>query len=308
MGVLARKTGARMVAGVLAVVGVGCAESDYRGQPLAEPPVVQSADGVLKAELTASWEPIPFAGHTNVTQVYNSRFAPPTLSLDPGDTIELTLRNELTKNTNLHYHGMNVSPLPNERGNGDDVFLTVEPGASTFYSIDVPEGHPPGMYYYHPQSHGLTESQIGGGMSGAILVGGLLDPFPQLAEIESHLLLLKDLQVGADGHVTDPPDTVNVPWRDCIPKDGAPGECETIDEDDQSFPIYTRESGSVCDDGQLPRGQVKVIIPFTDPVIAGKFVYHCHIGEHEDNGMMATIEVCNDENVPCPDEAAGSAW
>jgi FtsP/CotA-like multicopper oxidase with cupredoxin domain len=36
---------------------------------------------------------------------------------------------------------------------------------------------------------------------------------------------------------------------------------------------------------------VKVIIPFDDPVIAGEFVYHCHIIQHEDQGMMATIFV-----------------
>ena len=38
-------------------------------------------------------------------------------------------------------------------------------------------------------------------------------------------------------------------------------------------------------------GAVKVIIPFTDPVIVGRFVYHCHLLSHEDKGMMATIEV-----------------
>ena len=36
---------------------------------------------------------------------------------------------------------------------------------------------------------------------------------------------------------------------------------------------------------------VTVIIPFTNPVIVGKFVYHCHIIQHEDQGMMATILV-----------------
>jgi hypothetical protein len=29
-------------------------------------------------------------------------------------------------------------------------------------------------------------------------------------------------------------------------------------------------------------GEVKVKIPFTNPVIVGKFPYHCHILEHED--------------------------
>lgn len=38
-------------------------------------------------------------------------------------------------------------------------------------------------------------------------------------------------------------------------------------------------------------GEVKIIIPFVNPAIVGKFVYHCHILEHEDNGMMANIVV-----------------
>jgi suppressor of ftsI len=36
---------------------------------------------------------------------------------------------------------------------------------------------------------------------------------------------------------------------------------------------------------------MKVLIPFTDPVIVGKFVYHCHAVDHEDKGMMGVIEV-----------------
>jgi FtsP/CotA-like multicopper oxidase with cupredoxin domain len=42
---------------------------------------------------------------------------------------------------------------------------------------------------------------------------------------------------------------------------------------------------------------VKVIIPFTDPVILGEFVYHCHIIQHEDQGMMSNILVI-DPNAP----------
>lgn len=39
------------------------------------------------------------------------------------------------------------------------------------------------------------------------------------------------------------------------------------------------------------RSTIKMILPFTNPVIVGKFVYHCHILKHEDKGMMASIEV-----------------
>ena len=38
-------------------------------------------------------------------------------------------------------------------------------------------------------------------------------------------------------------------------------------------------------------GEVKVIMPFLRDRIAGRFVYHCHILEHEDGGMMANIRI-----------------
>jgi FtsP/CotA-like multicopper oxidase with cupredoxin domain len=40
----------------------------------------------------------------------------------------------------------------------------------------------------------------------------------------------------------------------------------------------------------IPKGgSATILIDFEDYV--GKFVYHCHILNHEDHGMMATIEV-----------------
>jgi FtsP/CotA-like multicopper oxidase with cupredoxin domain len=38
-------------------------------------------------------------------------------------------------------------------------------------------------------------------------------------------------------------------------------------------------------------GIVKVKIPFTNPIIVGKFPFHCHILEHEDGGMMGNVVV-----------------
>jgi hypothetical protein len=39
------------------------------------------------------------------------------------------------------------------------------------------------------------------------------------------------------------------------------------------------------------RGEVKLLLPFTDREIVGRFVFHCHVLKHEDKGMMAQIEV-----------------
>ena len=40
-----------------------------------------------------------------------------------------------------------------------------------------------------------------------------------------------------------------------------------------------------------PGSEVRILIDFRNPVILGRFVYHCHIMQHEDLGMMATILV-----------------
>jgi FtsP/CotA-like multicopper oxidase with cupredoxin domain len=43
--------------------------------------------------------------------------------------------------------------------------------------------------------------------------------------------------------------------------------------------------------GSGPYPSVKVRMDFRDPNIVGDFVYHCHILDHEDHGMMGEIRV-----------------
>ena len=51
-------------------------------------------------------------------------------------------------------------------------------------------------------------------------------------------------------------------------------------------------------------GKAFVVIPFEDPVQVGSFVFHCHILEHEDKGMMAVVEVFDPAH---PDKARQGA-
>jgi FtsP/CotA-like multicopper oxidase with cupredoxin domain len=39
-----------------------------------------------------------------------------------------------------------------------------------------------------------------------------------------------------------------------------------------------------------PPGSLDLMMDFRDPTIRGEFVFHCHILDHEDQGMMAKIE------------------
>ena len=42
---------------------------------------------------------------------------------------------------------------------------------------------------------------------------------------------------------------------------------------------------------------VRLRMDFRDPNIVGTFVYHCHLLEHEDKGMMGTIRVEPEEQL-----------
>ena len=95
----------------------------------------------------------------------------------PGDVIRLRLVNQLDQPTNLHTHGLDVSPS----GNSDNVFRTVEPGRAADYEFRIPGNHPAGMFWYHPHAHHFSNEQVRNGMSGALIVEGLLESIPALA-------------------------------------------------------------------------------------------------------------------------------
>jgi len=156
-----------------------------------EPPVVASSAGVLRISLTPKPSTVTVAGHRAMLNAYDGLYIPPTLRVHPGDTIRVRLANALAEPTNLHTHGLTVSP----RGNSDNVFLRVAPGQTQDYEIRLPADHPSGLYWYHPHPHGFSDEQTRNGMSGALIVGGLLDSFPTLRHLSERLLLLKDLQV-----------------------------------------------------------------------------------------------------------------
>ena len=179
-------------------LAVSCSsDSDDDARPaFSNPPEVTSSNGLLATTLEAKATTYEIGGRRFTTWVYNGLYTPPVLRVKPGDVIELRLVNGTTQHTNLHYHGLNVSP----RGNGDNVFLHIEPGEQFDYRIEISPTHPTGLFWYHPHGHGNSEFQTFNGMSGGLIVEGLLDPFPpELQGIEERILLLKDIQQAASG-------------------------------------------------------------------------------------------------------------
>lgn len=125
-------------------------------------------------------------------------------------------------NTNLHFHGLEVRPVPCGPGiaPGDDVVSTYfapesqpsPPGAcQSAYEIVLPDDHPAGLYWYHTHFHGESEAQTLLGLSGAIVVENADDEARRQHGVADRILIVRDhLIPQPDEHAAAPkPTTVD---------------------------------------------------------------------------------------------------
>jgi FtsP/CotA-like multicopper oxidase with cupredoxin domain len=128
---------------------------------------------------------------------FNGGSPGPTLRVHPGDELAVRLNNHLEEPTNLHTHGLRVSP----QRNSDNPFLHIEPGTSFDYLIRIPADHPTGTFWYHPHAHGVVADQIFAGLFGALLVDPPPGQEPDLSTVEDRVLLISDISLEDDGRV-----------------------------------------------------------------------------------------------------------
>ena len=163
-----------------------------------DPPAISSHDGQLRETLDARSGPVDISGATISGRTYNQGFVGPTLVVKPGDLLDLTTRNHLSDMTNIHTHGLFVSPA----GNSDNVFVMVSGGATFENVYQLSDDVSPGTYWYHSHAHPLAEDQVFGGMSGVLIVEGLRDLLPaNLQHLREHVFALKDFQVDPGGRI-----------------------------------------------------------------------------------------------------------
>ena len=104
--------------------------SGFRVAPsaaLVEPPVLASTDGLLQTRLEAARGPVRIAGRRANALSYNGGLPGPTLHLKPGDRLRIQLVNRLNDPTNLHVHGLHVSPDGN--GTSEDGKIDIDCGS-----------------------------------------------------------------------------------------------------------------------------------------------------------------------------------
>ncbi|MFZ0479173.1 MAG: multicopper oxidase domain-containing protein [Terriglobales bacterium] len=209
-----------------------CPSRPVPGTPIANPLDLYSQNGTLNVALALN-NGLDSEGYTHDCYNYatgSGTIEAPTLRLNPGDTLNLTLTNQLNlpvANAAHAKHPMHMGPMtmapmkmsksPSDTScNGgtitqnstnlhfhglnippvchqDDVINTlIQPTDPPFqYQIQIPSNEPPGLYWYHPHPHGFTTNQVNGGASGALIVGGIENVKPQVAGLTEQVLLVR---------------------------------------------------------------------------------------------------------------------
>jgi suppressor of ftsI len=172
-----------------------------------------SAQDRILPELPQARSPVALVAASNpVTGKSEFRYrdnnVPPVIRVQPGSTLNVEYKNELAAQskedcfghpcmnmTNLHFHGLHVSPNAPQ----DDVLdMMASPGETLHYAVQVPPQQPPGLYWYHTHSHGESYVQDLDGMSGAIVVEGIERYAPEVRNMRERILVLRNLVLPAD--------------------------------------------------------------------------------------------------------------
>jgi FtsP/CotA-like multicopper oxidase with cupredoxin domain len=188
------------------------------GSVVSNPPELRSQNGVLEVTLKFRYrQTLIGEGPVRYCYVTDAGETAPTLRVHPGDRLIIHFVNEAPASkyvsspsttihekqdctdpgmgffsTNLHFHGMSIPPVCHQ----DDVLHTfVQPGQEFDYDVRIPANQPPGLYWYHPHVHGITEGQMQGGASGALIVEGIEKQRSFLAGMPQRIFVIRDQQL-----------------------------------------------------------------------------------------------------------------
>jgi suppressor of ftsI len=185
-------------------------------------PTQTYADGDM-ITLETAFKDAVFEGNVKVRlRAYNDQVPGQLITVVPGQILRIRVRNRLPPydssgwpgnhnvphaldTTNLHVHGLNVIPHLFEPIGTSDLeapMIAIRPGEDKDYAFQIPEDHPPGLYWYHPHHHGSTVVQAVTGMAGPIVVRGAIDEVPEIKAARDIILAVQD--IGLFKSDTDP--------------------------------------------------------------------------------------------------------
>ena len=152
--------------------------------------------GTFQSSITAARASVPFAtGMNTEAWAYNGVVPGPLIEVAEGDQFRVVLTNNLSQETNIHWHGLPVPPEMD--GNPTDV---IPPGGSFAYEFRILPGTS-GTYWFHPHAHHLSHEQVFRGLTGMLIVRSPADPVP--GDIQEKHLFITDLRLDDGGAIPD---------------------------------------------------------------------------------------------------------
>jgi len=158
----------------------------------------------------------------------------PVIRASPGDVIRITYVNDLPSEsgetcavnpcmnmTNLHFHGLTVSP---DAPQDDVLTMLAMPGQILHYRVQIPRDHPPGLFWYHTHPHGESHRQVLDGMSGALIIEGMERYAPQVRRLRERVIVVRGRSIENDPHAAELRHEVEIPSKGCG------GEAEKVEE------------------------------------------------------------------------------
>ena len=210
--------------GVVCLSAFSCAQS----VSLPQPPQVHAKNHVVSVTLHAVNE------NGKDSFAFNGKPVAPVLRVSPGDLLKITYVNNLPSKssescagnpcmdmTNLHFHGLSISP---DAPQDDVLTMLAKPGQVLHYSIRIPRDHPPGLFWYHTHPHGESHRQVLDGMSGAIVLEGMERYVPEIERIRERVLVVRGRSIEHDPNASALKRDVEIPAKGCG------GEAEKVEE------------------------------------------------------------------------------
>ncbi len=168
-------------------------------------PNISAVQGVVEVNLEAKMTRVSVNGTMANLMTYNGSFPGPTVRAKKSDLLRVNFKNSLPADgatnmlghqkyiTNLHTHGLHVSPGDNANGtHSDNMLVQIAPGNSEVYEYDLSMQESGTLNFYHPHIHGSVSDQMWAGLAGALVVE---DAVSVLSNFETHLLMLQDISL-----------------------------------------------------------------------------------------------------------------
>jgi FtsP/CotA-like multicopper oxidase with cupredoxin domain len=188
--------------------------------PLPEPPQVRGQNHIVSLTLRA----VRDAGGKHTFEFEGQTIAP-VIRVEPGDLLKITYVNNLPAKSdeecalgpcmnmsNLHFHGMAVSP---QTPQDNVITMLAMPGETLHYAVRIPKDHPPGLFWYHPHPHGESQRQVLDGMSGAIVVEGIERYVPEVQRLRERILVLRGPSIENDANAARLRQLLGIAGRGC---------------------------------------------------------------------------------------------